>query len=91
MFFFRFALVLFFLTGISGLIYQVVWVKQMTLTFGVTSFATSTVLSAFMGGLGLGSYLAGRLFRPGQNALRVYGLLEIGVGLSALRIRPKIT
>ena len=89
MFFFRFALVLFFLTGISGLIYQVVWVKQMTLTFGVTSFATSTVLSAFMGGLGLGSYLAGRLFRPRQNALRVYGLLEIGVGLSAL-ILPSV-
>jgi spermidine synthase len=60
--------------------------KQLTLTFGVTAFATNTVLSAFMGGLGPGSFLAGRWFKNSRRALFIYGVLEIGVGLSALML-----
>ena len=49
-------LFLFFLTGASGLIYQVAWVRESTLVFGVSIYAYSAVLAAFMGGLALGSY-----------------------------------
>ena len=49
-------LVLFFFSGVSSLVYQVVWARMLTVVFGTTLLATSTVLSAFMAGLALGSY-----------------------------------
>ena len=50
----------FLLSGLSSLIYEVVWMRMLILIFGSTTFAVSTVLTAFMGGLALGSYLSGR-------------------------------
>jgi spermidine synthase len=52
---------LFFLSGISGLILEVVWVRMLTRVLGSTVYATSTVLTAFMARLALGSFFAGRL------------------------------
>jgi spermidine synthase len=49
------------LSGSCGLIYEIVWMKMLTLVIGNTVFAITTVLTAFMGGLALGSHLAGRL------------------------------
>jgi spermidine synthase len=81
-------LVLFFGSGISGLIYEQVWLRYLTLVFGVTIYAVSTVLSAFMGGLALGGFLAGRVADRIQRPLRAYGLIEVGIGLSALLTPP---
>src|SRR3712207_6835511 len=81
-------LLLFTLSGISGLIYEVVWLRYLTLVFGVTIYAVSTVLSAFMGGLALGGFLAGRVADRVTRPLLVYGILEIGIGLSALLTPP---
>ena len=53
-------LLCFFASGTSGLVYQVVWVRELVLVFGATTFAVSTVLTAFMGGLALGSFYFGR-------------------------------
>ena len=75
---------LFFLSGVSGLIYQVLWLRLLALVFGVTIYAASTVLASFMGGLALGSYAAGRLVDRAHNPLRWYGVAEVLVGLSAL-------
>ena len=50
---------LFFLSGVSGLFYQVVWVRQFGNLFGNTVFGASLVIAVFMSGLGLGSYAAG--------------------------------
>jgi len=78
---------LFLLSGATGLIYEVVWLRLLVLIFGSTQFATSTILSTFMAGLALGAFVAGRLAKPGTAApLRVYGLLEIGIGLYALAV-----
>ena len=76
---------LFFASGASGLIYQVTWTRMLTVVFGTTVFAASTVLFAFMGGLGVGSWCFGRLAdRQSQaRALRSYALLEVGIALSA--------
>jgi spermidine synthase len=74
---------LFFFSGISGLIYEVVWVRMLTRVLGSTVFATSTVLAAFMAGLALGSVLSGRFADRVKSPLRLYALLELGVGLSA--------
>ncbi|HWU40540.1 MAG TPA: fused MFS/spermidine synthase, partial [Candidatus Acidoferrum sp.] len=54
---------------------------MLTQIFGNTTHAIATVLSAFMAGLALGSYVFGRLVDDGRNALLAYGLLEGGVGL----------
>ena len=51
---------LFFLSGACGLVYQVVWARMLVVVFGATMLAVSTVLSAFMAGLALGSFLCGR-------------------------------
>lgn len=78
------ALLLFTASGIAGLIYEVVWSRQLTLIFGATTLAVSTVLTTFMFGLGLGSFLAGRRMDRGANPLRIYAALEAGVGVYAI-------
>src|SRR5437868_5886297 len=74
----------FFLTGASGLVFEQVWTRELELVFGSTTLAISTVLSVFMGGLGLGSWLAGRFADRVRDRLRAYALAEAGVGLYAL-------
>ena len=76
---------IFIFSGASGLIYQVIWMRQLTLIFGSTVFATSTVLTAFMGGLALGSYYFGKkIDESRESPLRIYALLEAGIGAFCL-------
>ena len=75
---------LLFLSGAAGLIYQVAWVRLLGLAFGVTVYAISTVLAAFMGGLAIGSFVGGRRADLARRPLRTYGLVELGVGATAL-------
>ncbi len=77
-------LALFSLSGISGLVYQVVWVRILKLIFGVTAFAASTVVSSYMAGLSIGSFYFGRVVDRTKNRIKLYALLEIGIGLYAL-------
>ncbi len=81
---FRFALLLvcFFFSGAAGLVYQVAWGKALGLIFGNTVYAISTVLAVFMGGLALGSAWWGRRSGQQSNPVRLYGWMELGVGLS---------
>jgi spermidine synthase len=71
-------------SGAAGLMYQVAWVRLLGLTFGVTIFAVSTVLAAFMGGLAIGSLLGGTYADRASRPLVLYGLVELGVGLTAV-------
>jgi len=76
---------LFLLSGVSGLIYQIVWTRMLVLVFGNTMLAMSTVLSAFMGGLAAGSFVLGRYIdRKPRPLIRVYAVLEAGIGVFAL-------
>ncbi len=78
---------LFLFSGATSLVYEVIWLRQLILIFGSTQFATSTILSTFMGGLALGAFVAGRwLGRSSSPPLRIYGWLEIGIGLYALTV-----
>lgn len=76
----------FTLSGVTGLVYEVLWVRMLGLVFGHTVFAITTVLAAFMAGLGLGSFLLGRSIDRQTRPLRIYGMLEIGIGLSCLAV-----
>ena len=77
-------LLIFFITGVSALIYQVAWVRQATLVFGVSVYAYSAVLAAFMGGTALGSYRLGRRADAVQSPLRMFALLQVGIALFGL-------
>ena len=58
------ALSFFVISGFCGLVYEVVWLRLAMTNFGVTTPLVSIVLSVFMGGLALGSWLVGRLTQP---------------------------
>lgn len=74
---------IFFLSGATGLVYEVIWVRLTGLVFGNTSHAIAVVLGAFMCGLALGSWKLGRYSDRVPSALKLYGTLEIGIGISA--------
>ncbi len=78
--------VCFILSGATGLIYEVLWARMLGLVFGATTLAVSTVLAAFMGGLALGSALAGRFGTGIKRPVLVYGVLEIGIAVYALMV-----
>jgi spermidine synthase len=80
----RTVFLLFFFTGISSLIYQVIWVRMFGLVFGNTLYASSAVLAAFMAGLALGSFLSGRLMEKRRDGLRVYAVLELCIGVCGI-------
>lgn len=76
--------ILFFLSGICGLIYQVVWMRLLALVFGVTTYAAATVLASFMAGLALGSFGAGKWADRARNPILGYAVAEVLIGMSAL-------
>jgi spermidine synthase len=69
-----------FLTGMSGLVYQVVWTRYLGLLLGSSSVAIVVVLATFMGGLAIGSLVFGRIADRPLRRLRLYAWLELGVG-----------
>lgn len=77
----------FFLSGLSSLAYEILWLRDLTRLLGAGPHAVSMVLSAFMASLGVGGWLGGRfadrLARPGR-ILKAYGAIEIGICLYAL-------
>ncbi|HEX6323135.1 MAG TPA: fused MFS/spermidine synthase [Vicinamibacterales bacterium] len=77
-------LLLYGLSGAAALVYQVLWVRLLGLTFGVTVYAAATVLASFMAGLAAGSALGGRLADRARNPLWTFGLIELGAGITAL-------
>ncbi len=78
--------ILFFLSGASSLIFETIFTRLLTYTFGNTAHAVSTVLAAFLGGLALGAFLFGRWVDKRPASLWVYGTLELLVGLYCLFI-----
>ena len=76
----------FLLSGVSGLIYEVVWTRMLTYVFGGTTLAVSTVLTAFLGGLALGSYLGGKFIDRFKKPLLAYGVLELAIGAYGLLV-----
>jgi spermidine synthase len=77
-------LALFVASGAAGLIYQVVWSRELVLVFGNTTQAVATIVTAFMAGLGFGSLAGGRLADTSARPLRLYGLVELAVAAMAI-------
>ncbi|MBI3047306.1 MAG: fused MFS/spermidine synthase [Acidobacteria bacterium] len=82
---------LFFLSGLSGLIYQVVWVRVFGNVFGNTIHSASIVVAVFMLGLGAGGYLVGawadrRYIERPDSLLRAYGHVEVAIAAMGLAV-----
>jgi spermidine synthase len=80
----------FFVSGLCSILYEIVWLRLAMAQFGVTTALTSMVLSTFMAGLGLGSWISGWLIRRYEHhiaePLRYYALTELLIGTSALLV-----
>lgn len=74
----------FFISGIAGLVYEVVWARYLDLVLGGTAYAHIMVLAAYMGGLALGAWCFGRLADRISEPLVVYTYLEIAIGVYGL-------
>ncbi len=77
-------LVLFFVSGFAALVYQVMWVRELGLLFGSTAQAAALTIAIFFAGLGAGSWFWGRRAPGFTSSLRWFGVLEIGVAVTAL-------
>jgi spermidine synthase len=70
-------LAIFVLSGAAGLIYEIVWSRQLVLVFGNTTQAVSAILTGFFGGMAIGSAVGGRIADRVRAPLRLYGLIEL--------------
>jgi len=81
---------LFFLSGLTSLVYQTLWVRALSLGVGSTSTSLSIVLSIFFAGLSLGSWLAGRYISRVRRPILCYGLLEGAIGIFGFFLLPAL-
>jgi spermidine synthase len=74
-------LLLFVGSGCAALIYEIVWLQLLQLVIGSSAVSLGVLLGTFMGGMCLGSLLLSRVVSAREHPLRVYAMLEIGIGL----------
>lgn len=79
-------LLLCFLSGFAALIYEVVWMRVLSLIFGTTIPAIAIVVAVFMAGLGIGSIYFGRKVDRVNNYLKLFSFMEFGIGISSFII-----
>ena len=84
------ASLMFFLSGATGLAYQVIWFKRFGHVWGSSSLAFASVGGSFLFGLGVGAYLFGRIADRLERPLRWYGFCEMAIGIAALVIPLEI-
>ena len=76
----------FFLSGATALVFEMIWSRQFVTVFGNSPYAISTVLCAYMAGLGLGGLFGGRLADGIERRAVAYGVTQAGVAIWALAI-----
>src|SRR4051812_1556490 len=76
----------FFISGIAGLTFEIVWTRHLGLAMGATTLAIATTTAAYMGGLALGCHLGGRISDRLKRPLAAYGGLELGLAIVGIGI-----
>ena len=76
----------FLLSGFAALLYETVWLRQFSIYFGTSDQALAVVLGTYMGGLAIGSLIAARMAPTLRRPLLTYGMLELGIGITALMV-----
>lgn len=73
-------LFVFSVSGATSLIYEMLWVRPLSLVFGTTTYAIGIILASFILGLGIGSWLGGKFEHKIKNPLKVFALIQLGIG-----------
>ena len=81
-------LVAFGLSGVSALIFEVVWTRTLTAVMGSSTYALSTLLAAFMAGLSVGGGLGAMASRRVKDPIRAFAFCELGIGVAGLLVAP---
>jgi spermidine synthase len=79
-------LLLFAGSGCAALIYEVVWFQLLQLVIGSSAVSLGVLLGTYMGGMCIGSVLLSRVISRREHPLRVYGLLELGIGFFGVAV-----
>jgi len=79
---------MFALSGMAALIYEIIWIRPLSLVFGSTIYAVSTIISSFILGLAIGSWLAGRYTDRMSNPLKYFAIFQIGIGAYGILLLP---
>jgi spermidine synthase len=79
---------LFFLSGAAGLMYESIWTRYLALLVGHSAYAQILVLTIFLGGMAVGSFIVGRYSERLRSPLIWYAGVEAGVGLLGLLFHP---
>ena len=85
----RWVVMAFVISGLAGLVYEVVYSKALAVTFGSTALASYTVLATYMGGMALGAWLGGFLADRAKSSLKAYAVCELIIGLYAV-VTPQL-
>lgn len=72
----------------AALIYEITWIRPLTMVFGTSIYAVSTIIAAFILGLALGSWIAGKFSDRLKNPLKYFAFLQGGIGLYGLLLLP---
>jgi len=81
-------LILFGISGMTALIYEIIWIRPLSLVFGNTTYSISTIVASFILGLAIGSWLAGRFTDRLQNPLKYFALIQITIGFFGILLLP---
>ena len=81
-------ILVFALSGMAALIYEIIWIRPLTLVFGSSVYAVSTIISSFILGLAIGSWLAGKYSDRISNPLKYFSMFQIGIGIYGVLLLP---
>ncbi len=81
-------LILFGISGMTALIYEIIWIRPLSLVFGTTTYAVSIIVASFILGLAIGSWFAGKFTDRLENPLKYFALIQIAVGFFGILLLP---
>ena len=84
--FFPFVMMLFFGSGCAALIYEIIWFQLLQLVIGSSAVSLGVLLATYMGGMCLGSIALPRIVSDRRHPLRVYALIELGIGIIGIGV-----
>ncbi|WP_299291683.1 spermidine synthase [Nitrosopumilus sp.] len=76
------------LSGVTALFYEIIWIRPLSLVFGTTVYAVSTIIASFILGLAIGSWLAGKYSHKISNPLKFFAFVQIGIGTYGVLLLP---
>jgi len=84
----KWILILFGISGMAALVYEVTWIRPLSLVFGNTTYAVSTIIAAFIFGLAIGSWVTGKYSDRIKNPLKYFAFTQLGIGVYGIFLLP---